>query len=114
MLLQPKPLAQHLLQGGVDGLVLVAGDGFDLALGRPQSGFEGVCGIEQAGEGPLARMVATRIGPCQHRGENNDRDADGGDNRKSEGDHTRGPDEGGQSDVARPEGQIPRPARVWV
>lgn len=114
MLLQPQSLAQHLLQGGVDGFVFVAGDGFDLGLRRAQPGFQGVGGIEQTGEGALAWMVATRVGPCQGQDENNGRDADGGHNRKSEGDHTRDPDTGGQSEAAWREGQIPRPTRAWV
>lgn len=114
MLLQPQSLAQHFLQGGVDGFVLVAGDGFDLGLRRAQPGLEGIGGIEQTGEGALAWMVATAVGPCQSQGEKNDRKTDGGNGGESEDGHTRGPDGGGQSDVARAEGQIPRLFRGLV
>ncbi len=57
MLLQPEPLPQHFLERGAYGVVLVAGDRLDLGPGGAQARFEGVGGVEQAGERPLTGQI---------------------------------------------------------
>ncbi len=70
MLLEPQSLTQHFLQCGTDTLVLVAGDRLDLAARCAQSGFQGVGGIQQAGQGAMVAIAATWHPPSQ--GHSND------------------------------------------
>lgn len=46
VLLQPQPLAQHLLQRRADGFVFITGDGFDFGFRGTQSRFEGIGGVQ--------------------------------------------------------------------
>jgi len=54
MLLQPQPLAQHFAKRVADRIILIARDGLDFGPGGPQAGFQGVRGVEQLADGPLA------------------------------------------------------------
>lgn len=108
MLLQPEPLPQHFLERGAHGLVLVAGDRLDLGPGGAQARFEGVGGVEQAGERPLTGQIPSRDPPDQDRGDQDDGHGGGDRHGKGECGHTAGPETGGQSAATRVDGQILR------
>ena len=58
MLLQPQPLAKHFLHGLAHRVGVVAGDRLDFRPGLAQPGLERVGGVQQLGDGALARERA--------------------------------------------------------
>lgn len=58
MLLQPQPLAQHLLHGVAHRILATAGDGLDFVARGAQAGFQAVSGIQDLAQGAFALTVA--------------------------------------------------------
>ncbi len=102
MLLQPQSLAQHFVQGGPYGLVLLAGQRLDLVARGTQTGLESVGRVQQSGE-CLAMPAAAMPNPSA--------DREGGqyhqEKRKRESGHVGGSNREAQSAVAGRRRQSP-------
>src|SRR5690606_20401199 len=62
VLLQPQALAQHLLHGFTHRVAVAAGHRLDFRAGRAQPLLEGVGGVQDLGQGPLAPPGAAAPG----------------------------------------------------
>ena len=66
MILQPQPLAQQVLHGAADRVLMVAGNRLDLFARGAQAGFERVGGVQHRAD-RLAAGMAALADPPRHR-----------------------------------------------